>query len=400
MMPINVLPDKRIHSIDILRALTILLMVFVNEVAGMHDIPQWLKHMPAGADAMTITDWVFPGFLFIVGMSIPFAINHRIRKGDSFWMLQKHILTRTLGLLVLGFFMVNAESGYNAEAMLIPISWWKFLFYPLVILTWNVYSFKNKKWEYALRGLGLCGLLVLALCYRGGENGEEFMKPQWWGILGLIGWAYLYGSIMYQLSKGKKIALFVFFVLCTLVFVVAKIPISNNSVLLNWTKSQAGHATHTGIVLCGMVLSLIFFDQKNKASLLNRYIIAGIFAFLLVLSGIMLRPAFYVSKIFATPSWAMFSSAASIILFGLLHYVTDVRQINKWTNFFKPAGTNPLLTYIVPFIIASVFTLTNFYFLPDSFRTGIYGILFSAAYSVLVIWLVKLLNKFKIRLQL
>ena len=66
-------------------------MVFVNELASIKDVPQWMKHMPADADAMTFVDLVFPAFLFIVGMSIPFALQQRLNKGDSFLQLQGHI---------------------------------------------------------------------------------------------------------------------------------------------------------------------------------------------------------------------------------------------------------------------------------------------------------------------
>ncbi|HTN08206.1 DUF5009 domain-containing protein, partial [Agriterribacter sp.] len=105
------LKPQRILSIDAFRGITILVMVFVNELAGIRDIPQWMKHVPADADAMTFVDVVFPAFLFIVGMSLPFAINNRVKKGDSFLQLQWHIVWRTLGLLVLGVFMVNGEGG-------------------------------------------------------------------------------------------------------------------------------------------------------------------------------------------------------------------------------------------------------------------------------------------------
>jgi predicted acyltransferase len=57
-------------------------MIFVNELAAVHDIPQWMKHMPRDADAMSFVDVVFPGFLFIVGMSIPFAINNVSKKAQ------------------------------------------------------------------------------------------------------------------------------------------------------------------------------------------------------------------------------------------------------------------------------------------------------------------------------
>src|SRR5690606_17948690 len=155
MQPYNVLPNYRIHSVDILRGLTILLMIFVNEVAGMRNIPDWLRHVDPGVDGMTITDWVFAGFLFIVGMAIPLSLNNRRQKGDNFWQLQQHILIRTIGLLVLGVFMVNTEGGYNEEAMGMRIGVWSLTFYACVILVWNYYTFQNKIWAYLLRGIGI-----------------------------------------------------------------------------------------------------------------------------------------------------------------------------------------------------------------------------------------------------
>ena len=101
------LSKERIFSIDAFRGIVILVMIFVNALAGVRDIPPWMKHMPADSDAMSFVDVVFPAFLFIVGMSIPFAINNRLAKGKTFIQLSWYILFRTMGLLVLGFFMVN-----------------------------------------------------------------------------------------------------------------------------------------------------------------------------------------------------------------------------------------------------------------------------------------------------
>lgn len=57
----------RVESVDALRGLTILLMVFVNDLSPA--APTWMHHtQPQEADGMTLADIVFPGFLFIVGM--------------------------------------------------------------------------------------------------------------------------------------------------------------------------------------------------------------------------------------------------------------------------------------------------------------------------------------------
>src|SRR6185503_17616212 len=167
---INQLTGLRILSIDAFRGITILVMIFVNELHGVSGIPAWMGHMPADADAMSFVDVVFPAFLFIVGMSIPFALNYRLSKGDTTFRLSKHILLRTIGLLILGVFMVNTEEGYNEEAMGMSIYLWSLLFYITIILVWNVYSFKRKEWMYLFRGVGILGLIALAFIYRRGDG--------------------------------------------------------------------------------------------------------------------------------------------------------------------------------------------------------------------------------------
>jgi predicted acyltransferase len=81
--------DSRLKSIDILRAVTMLLMIFVNDLWTLSGVPDWLGHKDAHEDGMGLADVVFPAFLFIVGLSIPHAINP-FEKGDSKSSLQTH----------------------------------------------------------------------------------------------------------------------------------------------------------------------------------------------------------------------------------------------------------------------------------------------------------------------
>lgn len=395
---INQLNNQRILSIDALRGITILVMIFVNELAGVSGIPAWMKHMPADADAMTFVDVVFPAFLFIVGMSIPFAINRRISKGDNFWQLQWHILWRSLGLLVLGLFMVNAEGGYNEAAMGMPIHAWSLLFYVCVILVWNVYSFSQKWIVYVLKSIGIAGLIILALLYRGGEGGTERMQPHWWGILGLIGWAYLYSCIIYQLFKGNVYGILAMIAACVIFYAVARQPAVQHSAW-KWMAGQSGHAAHVSIVLSGMLLSLIFFDQGLNSTRQQRYWQAAGFTLILLVTGFFLRPYFKISKIHATPTWCLYSAAICCVLFCFLYWLIDIKQKSKWTNFFRPAAANPLLTYIIPFIIYALLHLM-YVKLPDILQTGITGLLWCIFYAVVVMGIAKGLNKAGIKLQL
>ena len=397
-MRYNKLSNERILSIDAFRGITILVMIFVNELAGIRDIPAWMKHMPADADAMSFVDMVFPAFLFIVGMSIPFAINSRLAKGDSFMQLQQHILFRTLGLLVLGFFIVNAEGGYSEVLMGISINLWALLFFAAVIIIWKVYYTTNKTTVYILRAAGFIALIVLAFIYKG-ENGEH-ITPQWWGILGLIGWAYLYACIIYQLCRGNKYLLILFIAACTAFYAAAHNADEQAIGWLNWVSGQAGNAAHTSIVLCGIVVSLLFFSEYKSIKTETRFIHAFVFAIILFAAGYFLRPYFKISKIYATPTWCLYSAAFCSFIFAFLYWLTDIEKMQKWTAFFKPAASNPLLTYILPDIIYYLTALIGIALFPDSLSYGLPGLLWSAFYAVAVMGIVIFLNKIKLKLQL
>lgn len=399
-MKYNALTTERILSIDAFRGITILVMIFVNDVAGVSGIPTWMKHMPADADAMTFVDIVFPAFLFIVGMSIPFAINNRLSKGDSFWKLQAHIGWRTIGLLVLGVFMVNGEGGYNEAAMGMSIHLWSLLFYGCAILVWSAYPFKNRKWTVGLKTIGAAGLIVLGFLYKGGEDGTGGLTPQWWGILGLIGWAYLFGCLIYQLVRGKIAGLLVMMVVCVLWYVVGKLPAASDVPLLKWMSGQAGHASHTSIVLSGIVLSLTFFERKGIQTNTQRFMQAIIFMVTMAVAAWLLRPLHGISKIYATPAWCLYCVAICSAIFSLLYWLTDIKRLNGWTSFLKPAASNPLLIYILPAIIYHLQVLLNVHFMPPAFHQGWLGVTWSACYALIMMGIAILLNKAKIKLHL
>ena len=101
--------SKRIATIDVMRAIIMLLMLFVNDIPGVDGLPHWLGHAETEEDMLGFSDFVFPGFLFCVGMSIPFAMQSRLRKtaGNVLGVL-RHVLDRTVALVVMGLFTLNA----------------------------------------------------------------------------------------------------------------------------------------------------------------------------------------------------------------------------------------------------------------------------------------------------
>ncbi len=390
---------NRILAIDAFRGLTILVMIFVNTLAGVRGMPAWMEHMPADVDGMTFVDVVFPAFLFIVGMSIPFAVAQREAQGDTPLQLWKHIALRALGLIILGVFMVNAEEGYNERAMGMSIHLWSLLFYACAILIWSVHRFEHKVTSVALRLTGIAGLIALAVIFRGGEHGDVLLAPQWWGILGLIGWAYLIACIFYRIAKGRVAWLLATVAACAAYYCIGHMDALRESSIAQLLFSQSDDASHTSIVLCGLVTSLIFFGKDKPASLSAKYARAAALVVTLFAAGIVLRPYFKISKIYATPTWCLYSAAICILLFGLLYWIVDLKKIQHWTRFFKPAASNPLLTYIIPYIVYAWMQYMH-WTLPDLFGSGVPGLIWAASYAVGVMVLVIGLNRLHIRLQL
>ena len=189
----------RFKSIDILRALTMLLMIFVNDLWTLSNIPDWLGHKAATVDGMGLADVVFPAFLFIVGLSVPHAIRARFRKGDSKVQVLRHIIERSLALLIMGVFMVNLEN-IDGENLLYSRVLWQILMTMAFFLIWNIYRgpVLGRINPLILKGLGWIILLFLAITYTGGGEGQsQWMSFHWWGILGLIGWGYLLSALVY-----------------------------------------------------------------------------------------------------------------------------------------------------------------------------------------------------------
>jgi predicted acyltransferase len=91
----------RLASLDMFRGLAIAGMVLVNNPGSWEHVYAPLLH--AEWHGFTPTDLVFPAFLFIVGVAIPFSLAH-YEAGDGGWdsRLYRRILRRTVLLFALG----------------------------------------------------------------------------------------------------------------------------------------------------------------------------------------------------------------------------------------------------------------------------------------------------------
>lgn len=396
--------SRRILSIDIFRGLTIFTMVFVNDLAGVRNIPQWMKHMPSEADGMTFVDLVFPAFLFIVGMAIPFAIGNRMGKGDSVWDIWKHILIRTAGLLMIGVFMVNIGS-LDSAATGLEKHLWTFLMFVGVLLVWNQYppaEGPRARIYKVLKYVGIVLLIVLAAIYRREDAGQiEWMQTSWWGILGLIGWSYLFSCAVYFFCKDNQIAMvgmIAFFIALYIGDKTGKldfIPFIGDYL---WLGGHIGG--HASITTAGMMVALLFVKNSHLQEPRERIRRIIVFAVFLFATGYLLRGLYGISKNLATPSWSLYSSGICCLLFAFLYWLVDVRGFSKWAAFARPAGTNPLLAYILPSMIYALLAIFNIKFYSTVLGHDGIGILRSVVFAFLILGITQLMTGWKVRLHL
>ena len=387
--------SKRLKSIDILRALTMLLMIFVNDLWSLSDIPGWLEHKGAHEDGMGLADVVFPAFLLIVGLSIPHAIRARLKRGDSRGQVLKHILERTLALLIMGVFMVNLEN-IDSDKLLFSRSIWQILMTLAFFLIWNVYHGPvfGKFSPWILKGLGWAILLFLAITYTGsGEGSYHWMRFHWWGILGLIGWGYLLSALVY-LFLGNRPG-WLFLVLIILYALNINEFVSPFTFTLKLVISASSYALVMGGVLT--TAALIQLRERKKISNLIPLLLA--FAALLLLFGFLTRPEWGISKIMATPSWTAICSGITVLVFACLYFLSDEMGLYRWADIIKAAGSSTLTCYLLPYIVYSLWVIIGL--TPIEFlNTGVIGLLKSALFAIIIIQLTGLLGKWNIKLKI
>ncbi len=385
----------RLKSIDILRALTMLLMIFVNDLWSLSGIPGWLEHKAADVDGMGLADVVLPAFLFIVGLSIPYAIRSRIKKGDSRIQVLRHIIERTLALLIMGVFMVNLEN-IDRAASIISKPIWQILMTLAFFLIWNVYRGKimGRISPLIMKSAGWIILVFLAIIYKTPDQGNgTWMHFHWWGILGLIGWGYLLSALVYLFMGNKPGWLFLVLILLYM------LNVNEFTTPFSFTLKLVISASSYALVMGGVLTTavMIKLQESKKISRLIPLLLA--FAAILLLFGFLTRPAWGISKIMTTPSWTAICSGITVLAFAFLYLLSDKMGLYRWADIIKAAGSSTLTCYLLPYIVYALWViigLTSIEFL----NTGVVGLLKSALFAILIIQLTGLLGRWSIKLKI
>ena len=389
----------RIASIDVFRAMTMFLMIFVNDFFTLTgDVPDWIGHATRMQDMLGFSDIILPSFLFIVGMSIPHAIENRFAKGDTHLQILGHIMLRVLALIIMGIFQVNASAGgimidvfreggiwIGAEGARREITPQIFRIVMVIgfFLVWNVYP-RAKDWKkYLFLGLQLLGialLIYLAFIYRNrdglallfrcvegaclntGAEGRWILQTRWYGILGLIGWAYGICALIYLFISRAKLTPQI---IAWVIIVIFSMFGASGRLMYDAIDLGFMAGTHLGFMqniipdngtlqaftMSGVILSTLFTRWLSAGKPVNKLFlpVLGLGVAMLIL-GFASMQIWHISKLVATPTWMFFCVGIAIISYMGFFWLIDVKGKKNWFKAISPAGTATLTCFLLPTI--------------------------------------------------
>lgn len=359
---------RRIYSIDVFRGMTIALMILVNTPGSWAHVYSPLRH--AKWHGCTLTDLVFPFFLFIVGASIRFAFVkwHYFPSIDFY----KHVFWRTLSIFLIGL-LLNA--------------------YPFIRQDWDYSSFRVMGVLQRIAiAYGLSSIIIIHF------NFKQIMQIIF-GIL-LSYWALLFfgaGNDPYSISEN----------------IIRKfdIIVIGKSHLYRGFQDQFGNSIafdpegilstipSVASVLLGYLLGGMIHTTKNYSDCAKRMSVFGI---IILLVGFFWGFYFPINKALWTSSYVLFTAGIGALILAFLTFIIDNKQIKKPFWVFEIFGKNSIFVFIlsglwVKTIINLKLTMNNnqvssYNYLYETVFVPIFGnlngSLFFAMAHVIIFWII------------
>jgi predicted acyltransferase len=309
----------RYGSLDVLRGLTIALMVVVNS-PGSHDSSfAPLRH--AQWNGFTLTDLVFPTFLFVVGNAMSFTLKKREIGTDGAFL--RKVFTRTiivgsLGILLNGFFLVHiSEAG-----------------------TVSLDGLSKLRLVCVLERIAAAYCIASLLLRYGSERTAIVFS-----VVTLLGyWAVLYffgdQPDPYSLTANAVPKLDLMILGTNHIWHGEGVPFDPEGILSSWPSI---------VNVLGGYFAGRYIQQKGATTeTVVRLILAGI---LLITIALAWDVVFPINKKIWTSSYVLITLGWDSVAIAVLIAVIEIAGFQKWTTFFEIFGRNPIVLYIASYCL-------------------------------------------------
>lgn len=317
--------NNRYLALDVLRGMTIAFMIIVNTPGSWSSLYAPLAH--ADWHGFTMTDLVFPTFLFVVGNAMSFAMKRlgEMSAGDFF----KKVGKRTILIFLIGW-LLNAFPffDYNEAGEIIFIDLTEVRLFGVLQRIALAYFF---------------GALVL---YLGGP------KLGWiFSGIALLGyWALLYffgdGADPYALESNAAIKLDLAVIGAERMYGGEGIPFDPEGIL----------STLPSIVnvIAGFLAGIFIQKNGNTFKTVRTLLVWSIGLVILSYAWDILFP---INKKIWTSSYVLHTVGRDLLILAILIWFIEIRNWKGWTYFFEVFGRNPLILYVASGIVISIISM-------------------------------------------
>jgi predicted acyltransferase len=314
-----------------------------------------------------------------------------------------------MALIFIGLCIVNSCHGVTLDeaAMGMSGAWWRILMFLGLVVFWNRYPAAHgvKQWLFtALRIFAAALLIYLLTIYRVNQDGASvWLQSRWWGIIGIIGWAYLISAFVWLHCRNHDAA-----IMGVLALSIA-LNIGIRSGMLSWWNGIVDASNgwfpgiptllHGSMAIAGMTVAALYRPHSPATTPRSRIVWILLFGAGFAAAGLLLRSPWGIHKSNSTPAWVLCSLAIACAVYAMLYWLADVKKITRWTALIAPAGSNTLLMYMLPYIFYSVLAVLGIDALQTHFHEGWTGVARSAVLAVCLVGVTGLLTRCGIRLK-
>lgn len=370
--------QSRLVALDVFRGMTIAGMVLVNNPGTWGAIYSPLMHAPW--HGITPTDYIFPFFLFIVGVAIPIALGKRIAEGITSKVYWK-IVSRAAIIFGLGLFL-NIFPVFNLSDSNIP------MLVKLVVmlgLMAAVYLWLIDRMRDALVALVGSLALVAGFHFAGYTLGFiDFGTARIPGVLQRIAVCYAIVSIIFLKTtwRGMLGLSAVFLLGYWLLMTVVPVPgcevttIDDKACnLAAWIDRSVFTENHVwrsakvfdpeGILstipalvttISGVLTGMWLRTEKSDLEKVGGMFFAGV---VLCALGWCWNFFFPYNKSLWTSSYVVYTSGLALCFLGFCYWLIDIKGYRRWSKPFVVFGMNALALFVFSGLFSRVLSITK-----------------------------------------
>jgi predicted acyltransferase len=309
--------SARLVCLDIFRGLAVAGMVLVDN-PGSDEGAYWpIKH--AAWNGWTPADFIFPSFLFLVGVSMVFSFSARLRRRESRHQILFHVFKRSLILIAVGL-LVNASPIVGLD-----LHTWRFegvtqrialcYFVAAILVLWS-----NRRGQWIALGACLVGywtIMRFVPVPGFGIPGRDipFMDPD----RNIVAW------LDRKLFMGR---------------------------LYNGTRDPEGIVSTIpaiGTTLMGVLTGQWLHSESSPSTKAVRMLLFGILG---LLAGLVWNRWFPINKNLWTSSFVLFTGGFALVFLAFLYWVLELKQWRgAWTTPILVFGMNAIVGFVADALV-------------------------------------------------